>query len=149
MRKSRYLAILFLAAVLIGAHEANSQWVFVARKAIGRIERLTHDSKDTPGYDVATVVIEGSAEKVYETAIKSIKSAPNLVVRRQDPVKCIIDFTDGSRSAGLKISQVNDTLVQLLIASVSVPGQDSETSLVLSGVIRICKEMGVKYSIEN
>ena len=48
-----------------------------------------------------------------------------------------------------KISQVNDTIVHLLIASVVMPDQPGGTSLVLAGVIRVCEEMGVHYSIEK
>lgn len=148
MNYRKVIGILVAGIVLLGASGVNAQWVFVARKALGRIEQMTQpETKGSPGYDVATVVIEGNADKVYEIAIKSIQKAPNLRITRQNPTQRIIDFTDGTRSAGLKISQVNDTVVHLLIASVALPDQPSETSLVLSGVIRVCKEMGANYSI--
>ena len=145
-------AIGTLVAVIMlgGALEANAQWVFVARKALGRIEQMTQtETKDKPGYDVATVVIEGNADKAYGTAIKSIEKERNLRITRRDPALRTIEFTNGTISAGLKISQVNDTVVHLLIASVVMPDQPSGTSLVLAGVIRVCKEMGVQYSIEK
>ena len=144
----RAIGILVAVITLSGASGANAQWVFVARKALGRIEQMTQpQTKGSPGYDVATVVIEGKADKVYDIAIKAIQKAQNLRITRQDPIQRIIDFTDGTMSAGLKISQVNDTVVHLLIASVAMPDQPSGTSLVLSGVIRVCKEMGANYSI--
>ena len=66
------IGIIIAIAILSGAFEANAQWVFVARRALGRIEQMTQtETKDKPGYDVATVVIEGNADKAYETAIKS------------------------------------------------------------------------------
>lgn len=140
--------IITTTIILLSVLEADAQWVFVARRALGRIEQMTQpDIKDKPGYDVATVVIEGQADKVYEIAVKSIQKAQHLRITRQDPTLRTIDFTDGTRSAGLKISQVNDTVVHLLIASVALPDQPSETSLVLSGVIRVCKEMGANYSV--
>jgi len=148
MLNYRTIGMLVVSIALLGTSAANAQWVFVARKALGRIERMTTpETNDKPGYDVATVVIEGNADKVYETAIKSIQAAPNLRITRQNPTQRIIDFTDGTRSAGLKISQVNDTVVHLLIASAALPDQPSETSLVLSGVIRVCKEMGANYTV--
>ena len=148
MNYRKVIGILVTTAALLGASGAKAQWVFVARKALGRIEQMTQpQAKGSPGYDVATVVIEGNADKVYEIAIKSIQKAQHLRITRQDPTLRIIDFTDGTRSAGLKISQVNDTVVHLLIASVALPDQPSETSLVLPGVIRVCKEMGATYSV--
>jgi len=148
MKNIKTTGILVVTMALMGIAAANAQWVFVARKALGRIERMTQpETGDKPGYDVATVVIEGNADKVYETAIKSIQAAPNLRITRRNPAQRTIDFTDGARAAGLKISQVNDTVVHLLIASTAMPDQPSETSLVLSGVIRVCKEMGVNYTV--
>jgi len=141
------VGIIVAGITLLGA-SGNAQWVFVARKALGRIEQMTQpQTKGSPGYDVATVVIEGNADKVYNTAIKAIQKEQKLRITRQDPTQRIIDFTNGTMSAGLKISQVNDTVVHLLVASAALPDQPSGTSLVLSGIIRVCNEMGVNYTI--
>jgi len=70
-----------------------------------------------PSHDVATVVIEGNAEKVYGTALKAIEATPNLRITRQAPGQRVIDFSDGNRAAGLKVSQVNEKVVHLLIAN--------------------------------
>ena len=80
---------------------------------------------------------------------RSNQKAHNLRITRRDPTLRTIEFTNGTISAGLKISQVNDTIVHLLIASVVMPDQPSGTSLVLAGVIRVCDEMGAHYSIEK
>lgn len=150
MNYKNVMGISIVVIIMLGAFEANAQWVFVARKALGRIEQMTQsETKDKPGYDVATVVIEGNADKVYDVAIKSIEKAPNLRITRRNPTLRTIEFTDGTISSGLKISPVNDTVVHLLIASVVMPGQPSGTSLVLAGVIRVCKEMGANYSVEK
>ncbi len=140
--------ILVAVIVLLVVSEVSAQWVFVGRKALGRIERMTQPRTDSvPSYDVATVVIEGKADKVYVTALKAIESAPKFRITRQDPRERIIDFSDGTRSAGLKVSQVNDKVVHLLVAAVVMPDQDSTTSLVLSGVMRVCKEVGASCSL--
>ena len=145
---NRYRTILLAVIVLLGASEVSAQWVFVARKALGRIEQMTQpQTSGVPSYDVATVVIEGKADKVYGTALKAIEATPNLHITRQDPGQRIIDFSDGSRAAGLKVSQVNERIVHLLIASVVMPEHDSTTSFVVSGVMRICKEVGANCTL--
>jgi hypothetical protein len=145
----RAIIILVAVIVLLGLSDASAQWVFVARKALGKIERMTQPrTGDTPGYDVATVVIEGKADKVYSTAVKTIDAKSKFHITRQDPRERIIDFSDGTHSAGLKVSQVNDNVVHLLVVAV-VPDQDSTTSLVLSGVMRVCKEVGANCSVEK
>ena len=146
----RSRTILIAVIVLFGASDVGAQWVFVARKAVGRIERMTQTrTSGVPSYDVATVVIEGKAEKVYRTALKAIEATPNLHITRQDPGQRIIDFSDGNRAAGLKVSQVNEKVVHLLIASVVMPDQDSTTSFVVSGVMRICMEVGANCTLEQ
>jgi hypothetical protein len=144
----RAITILVAVIVLLGTSDVSSQWVFVARKALGKIERMTQPrTGDAPGYDVATVVIEGIADKVYDTALKTIEAAPKFHITRKDPRERIIDFSDGAHSVGLKVSQVNDNVVHLLVAGVVMPDQDSTTSLVLSAVMRVCKEVGANCSI--
>lgn len=142
-----------VAAIVLGVFEAQAQWVFIARRALGRIEQMsqseTPETKDRPRYDVATVVIEGHADKVYETALKAIEKEPKLRITRRIPAQRTIEFTDGSISAGMKISQVNETVVHIMIASVVMPGESSGTSRVVNGVVRVCKEMGVPYTIEK
>jgi hypothetical protein len=116
------VTILVAIIVLLGVSEVSAQWVFVARKALGKIERMTQPKTDgAPGYDVATVIIEGKADKVYATAVKAIKANPKLSITRQDSTERIIDFSDGTHAAGLRVSQVNDKVVQLLVASVNMP----------------------------
>jgi len=148
MNRCKRLITIFMAAlVLLVTSGASAPWVFVGRKALGKIERMTQPrTGDNPGYDLATVVIEGKTDKVYSTAVKAIESTSKYHITRQDSAERIIDFTDGTHSAGIKISQVNDNIVHLLIVSV-VSGQDSTTSLVLSGVMRVCKDMGANCSI--
>ena len=76
---------------------------------------------NVPGYDLATVVIEGKADKVYCTALKTIETTPKFHITRQDPKERIIDFSDGTHAAGFKVSQVNDNIVHLLVAAVVMP----------------------------
>jgi hypothetical protein len=149
-KQAKTIVILIVTMAVFCTGTAHAQWVFVARKALGKIEQMRQaESKGSPRYDVATVVIEGTADKVYGTAIKTIQAKDKLRITRQDPAQRIIDFTDGTQSAGLMISQVNDTVVHLLIASVILPEKPSETSLVLSGVLRVCEAMGAICTVEK
>jgi len=55
------------AATLLPAGPADAQWVFVARKALGRIEQMREgqQSNGRPGYDFATVLLDAPADKVW------------------------------------------------------------------------------------
>ena len=44
----------------------------------------------------------------------------------------------------MKVSSLNDNLSQILVAS--TPGKSSGTSLVVEGILRVCKQMDVECS---
>jgi hypothetical protein len=65
--------LLTFAFLMLSAGGAHAQWIFVARKVIGRVQSMTQSpAPDTPRYDVATVMLEADADKVYQTVIATI-----------------------------------------------------------------------------
>jgi hypothetical protein len=148
MDRGRRIGAALAAASLLLAADAGAQWVSVARKALGRVERMSQSATETAaGYDVATVVIEGKADKVYATALKTIESAPKFRITRKDPDQRTVDFSDGKHAAGLKVSQVDATLVHLFVVAGVPTAQDSTASLVVAAVLRVCEEMGANCTL--
>jgi hypothetical protein len=143
--RSRYrLAVaLALLAVFLAPSPAPAQWVFVARKALGKIQTLTQkESTGTPGYSVATVILEGNADKVFAAALKTAQSAPNARLTHQDLATRTVEFVAAGQVAGLRVSQVDSKKVQILIASAVSPGKPDATPAVVDATLRVCKEMG-------
>jgi hypothetical protein len=61
--------------VLTMSLASQAPWVAVARAVSGRIQQMQQKNADGPGgYDVATVVIEAPAQKVYGTAIQRLQA---------------------------------------------------------------------------
>jgi hypothetical protein len=145
---------LFLAAFILLSGVANAQWVFVGRKALGKIKQLTGEATDTAssqsasasksvpqqGYDAATVLLEAPADKVYGTAVKVLQANSDIRISRKDDRALSIEFIDGSVAAGMQITSLSETVSQILVVSTSSGKKD--TSIVLKGILRICKEMG-------
>ncbi|GEP55131.1 hypothetical protein [Reyranella soli] len=77
------------AATLLPAAPADAQWVFVARKALGRIEQMREgqQSGGRPGYDFATVLLDVLADKVYATALELARKNTAVRVVMQDPAQ--------------------------------------------------------------
>jgi len=97
MHQSRKLALAFVAVALtMGAISAQAQWVMVARAVAGRVEQMS-DLEDGSGFDVATVMLEASADKVHQTAVKNLSARSDLTVTKQDAKKRIVQFTNGGR----------------------------------------------------
>ncbi len=149
MRHSnRITAVAALLPILFFSTTASAQWVFVARKAVGKIQTMTQKEKTgAPGYSVATVILSGDAGKVYGTAVTVCQASPNAKLTQQDPATRTLEFAVGSQVVGLRVSQVDSKKVQLLFASAAPPGQTDATPAVVDATLRICKEMGAACEV--
>jgi hypothetical protein len=141
---ARSLVIAALAvAILAPFAPADAQWVFVARKALGRIQHMREGNQGDgrQGYDFATVIIEAPADKVFGTALELARKNPAVRVLMQDPGQCRLQVAEGDRTATLNVGPFSDDVSQLLIAGQAGPGEDSTSSRVVQAVLRVCQEM--------
>jgi hypothetical protein len=84
------------------------------------------------GYDVAAVVIEAPAQKVYDTAIQRLQAhAAQVKIIKQDAKKREVAFTNGAQTASLQANALGDKLTQLVVASTLDPTEPSATSFVV------------------
>jgi len=146
----RFIAV-FLTVSLLVSSVANAQWVFLGRKALGKVHQLTSDMKGSqqPGYDVATVLLEARAEKVYSTAVMMLQAHKEWKITQKDDKSRTVEFSDGRLTAGMQVSPLEENLTQLIVASTGTPGKTDPTSLVVNGVLRVCKEMAVHCQLAN
>ncbi|HKD85813.1 MAG TPA: hypothetical protein VKB58_13765 [Terriglobales bacterium] len=147
IRKS-FLAI--TAFAILFSAGAQAQWVMVARAVSGRIQQMSNKSSNGAGYDVATVVLMANADKVYETALSSLKANhPEVTINSTDAKKREIKFSKGPQIASLQATPLGDKLTQLVVASNLTGMQPDATSVVVEGVMRVCKQMNVVCTQEN
>lgn len=142
---------LFLTVFLVLSGIADAQMVFLGRKALGKVRQLTGEMKGSqqPGYDVATVLLEARAEKVYSTAINVMEANKNWTITQRNDQSRSLEFSDGMRTAGVQVSSLDEHLTQLLIVSAVTSPKTNTTSFVLNGVLRVCKEMGVHCQLAD
>jgi hypothetical protein len=144
-RLSVVVAILAgLGAAVVPIGPADAQWVFIARKALGRIEHMRESQQGGghPGYDFATVLLDAPAEKVFTTALELARKNTAVRILMQDPGQRRFQIAEGDRTATLNVVPFSDDVSQLLIAGQAGPGEDSTASRVVQAVLRVCKEMG-------
>ncbi len=146
-RRGVVLALLAVATVTA----AHAQWVMVARAVSGRIQRMEQQRTATNGgYDVASVILEAQADKVYDTALKALKAhSPEVTITDNDAKKMIIKFTNGQQNASLQATSLGPKVTQLMIASNAVENGQTGTSIVLQGVLKVCKDMNVTCTVEE
>jgi hypothetical protein len=133
--------------LLLVATSASAQWVMVARAVSGRVQQMSHKPANGPGYDVATVVLEAKADKVYTTALSSLKAHPGITVTKNNDQQRKIEFTNGQQYASLQATPLGDKITQLVIASTLTASEPSATSLVVNGVMKVCGELKVECTV--
>lgn len=148
------IAATLLAALtmpLMPASPAEAQWVFVARKALGRIHQMTEGQQQggRPGYDFATVLLDAPADKIFATALDLARKNKQVLVLMQDPAARRMQIAEGDRTATLNVVPFNDEVSQLLIAGHAGPGEGPTSSLIVQAVLRVCKEMRKHCEISN
>jgi hypothetical protein len=149
MTTPKWLMAFVAIAALLSATAARAQWVMVARAVSRRIQQMaTKPSKGT-GFDVATVVLEANADKVYETAVKSLQNHAEIIITDENAKKREVKFAKGDQVASLQATPLGDKLTQLVIASNLTEAQPSPTSLVVQGVLKVCTDMHVSCRLDQ
>lgn len=149
MGKIMRFAVMALTALLCYTGVAQAQWIFLGKKAVGVVNRLTSKAfeKQGQGYDAATVLLEANADKVYGTAIDLLKASPHLTMNYKEDASREIEFTDGKLLVGMKVTRFEDRLSQLLIISATTSGKPGGSSFVVEKVFQVCEKMGVSCTL--
>ena len=148
MFPSRSRLALFLAFfVLPETSSVEAQWVMAARAARNRIQQMTQKS-ETGGYAVAVVILDAPPAKVYDKTLKSLETHPEITISKHDAKKGKIEIRKGQQVGGFQISALGDNLTQLVFASSVDASGSNANSTVVDGILRVCKEVDVKCTVE-
>ena len=135
------------STVLIPYSEANTPWGMIAGRVVGRVKQLSQKPKEgQPGFDVATVILNADAARVYTTTVNMLRKNQTLHIVAEDPGDRTVEFSNGTRSAGITVSDLGTRLSQILVASATKPGEDSATLRIVEGILRVCQAMKVTCS---
>jgi hypothetical protein len=143
--------VLMVVLLLASAVACEAQWIAVAHAVAGRIERMEQQGQNgSGGYDVAVVIIEAPAQKVYDTAIQRIQAhADQVKIVKEDDKKRTVSFTNGTQTASLQANSLGEKITQLMVASTLDPAKPSTTSLVVNSIKQVCTEMKVDCVLED
>lgn len=143
---ARRLAVLSSAAGLmlsvLPIAPAEAQWVFIARRAAQRIHHMAEQGQNgQPGYDVASVILEAPADKVFAVALDHARNNKALRMLMVDPAGMRFQVAEGDRTATLNVIELNNEVSQLMIAGTAGRGEDPTSSRVVAAIMRVCAEM--------
>ncbi|MGB8886708.1 MAG: hypothetical protein WCC87_08285 [Candidatus Korobacteraceae bacterium] len=144
MQLRKWALVWAAVGCLFSAIGAQAQWVMVARAVSGRVQQMTNKpANGSGGYDVATVVLEANADKVYQTALTALRARTDLTITSNDAKKRVIKFAKADQVASMQATPLGDKLCQLVIASNLTGAQPDATSLVVQGVMKVCDQLHV------
>jgi hypothetical protein len=155
MFPARKLPCLLAAAALLvlGLGSAEAQWLFLGRKVVGKVENMVQspDAAEpaAPRYDVAVVMLDAPASKVYETVVATVAEHPDYSYKQRNDANFDVEVTNGTRSVGVHVVPLDEKLSQLIIASVIIPGETSPVPFTVQNVLRICEKMHVTCSTSS
>lgn len=131
-------------AVLVGlpaAASAQMPWAMVARRALGRIDQtLKPQTPTAPGYDIATVLVEAPADRVYARMAEYVRANPGVQVTG-DPAQRRLDVQQGALRGSFSVSALGEHLSQIMVAEALAPGQPSDTSRVVARILAVCQAL--------
>ena len=135
-------------ALLCASGLAAAKWVFLARHAIGRVEQMQQSSAQAAGgagasYDVATVIVEVPAPKVFDTVKSLLAKNTEVRVTKTDDARRSVEFTDGRQIGGIQVNVLGDHLAQLMVSTAHPGMPASATSTIVERVLNVCRELGV------
>lgn len=143
------IALLLALFLWPSTSSVEAQWVLAARAAKNRVQQMTQKSENG-GYDVAVVILEAPAPKVYEKTLKSLQARTDITITKHDEKAGRIEIKKGKQVAGFSISALNDDLTQFIIASSAAESSgESPKSMVVDSILRVCSEVNVKCTVEE
>jgi hypothetical protein len=149
----RFIAVLMLAGTVFAAapiQRADAQWVFVARKVLGRVQHMQQGGQaGQPAMNVATVVLDAPAARVYAKAQQLAHANPAVTVLADDANLRRLDVAEGGIRVTLNVQALGDKVSQLVIFDSSPVGPDSATARTVAAVMRVCHELKKTCTIGN
>jgi hypothetical protein len=141
MKKTTVLSrLLMFGFILTLAFSSQAQWVTLARKV---------KSMRTGGTDVATVIIEAGATKVYRAVIDTLTTDPKFGVISRDDGKKYIEFSKEPYLLAIRVDSLANNLAQIIVASnVTGPPPKKPTDMAVDAIFRVCNKVGVKCTLE-
>lgn len=149
MYRARLCMVLMTALfVLPTISSVEAQWVMAAHAVKNRVQQMTQKSENG-GYDVAIVVLEAAPAAVYDKILRSLQAHPEVKITKNDGKNGRIEIRKDKQVASFQISPLGEKLTQLVVASNVSQGEEaSPTFMVVDSVLRVCKEVDVKCTVE-
>lgn len=124
---------------LLAPAPAEAQWVTIARKSMGAIQNMRSENAD-----VATVLLEAPADKVYAAALRTLNARDGVKIKGKNDAERTIDISGKRTTVKMKVSRVDDKVSMLTVTAAGTVRRSGDASPVVDGILRVCREMNVE-----
>jgi len=140
---------LFISFLFLVSGPVSAQWIFAAKHIEGRINQLTQDDQNgKPTVQMATVVLNAPASKVYATAINLANQNQAITIVSQDASNFKLQVSEDNKSVTLKVVPLSEQTSEIMISAIVPPdGGASGTSAASASILKICTQMNKKCSV--
>ena len=140
---------LFISFLFLVSGPVSAQWIFAAKHIEGRINQLTQDDQNgKPTVQMATVVLNAPASKVYATAINLANQNQAITIVSQDASNFKLQVSEDNKSVTLKVVPLSEQSSEIMISAiVPADGGASGTSAASASILKICTQMNKKCSV--
>ena len=140
---------LFISFLFLVSGPVSAQWIFAAKHIEGRINQLTQDDQSgKPTVQMATVVLNAPASKVYATAINLANQNQAITIVSQDASNFKLQVSEDNKSVTLKVVPLSEQTSEIMISAiVPADGGASGTSAASASILKICTQMNKKCSV--
>jgi hypothetical protein len=140
-------SIVLILAVVLGSGSAEAQMpmrILLSHTALGTIRHL-----EAPAHETATVILGGQAASVYAFATGVVQRNTGLRITEQDDASRTFAFTDGQRTARIRVASLGDDVCQLIATADKGKDGHSPASLIVDATLRICGQLGVQCALSK
>lgn len=131
-------------ALIVFAGAAQAQWVFVARKALGKVQEITQQAPSAR-VDTVIVILDVPADKVYAAIRRRVAANPGLTTTRVNEARRFVEYTDGQLTGAMQVAELGDAVSQLVVSTIA-PRDATAMPSIVERVLTVCEEVGVKCS---
>jgi hypothetical protein len=144
MRKPGLIIPLFV--ILSGiffclSQESSAQFVGIARKI---------KSMNSGGNDVATVILDAGAARVYKAVIDTLSSSPRTKITKRDNPGKHVEFIIGSSDVSMQIDSLDQGLCQIMVLAREDQGSNKKsTDAAVNAILSVSRKAGIKCSVKQ
>jgi hypothetical protein len=140
-RSKRNLILILLGFMICCPMPASAQFVTIARKIKAKL---------SDGKDVASVILDAGASKVYNAVTDSLTSDSRCRILKRDDAKKFVEFTHDSNSLTLQVDSLASGLSQITaVAEKSKNSSDNTANSAVQAVLRVCHLVGTKCTLKD